>query len=130
MAQDYDLLDVRIQRIDGEVSRLKIKIDGDRSVVNGGGTGLLGKVERLQTAFYTFEDDVREVSGELRRLRDEVTATGLKRQAQIDQLSRQVDDINARLVPRWWNVVIVAGGFCIIALLAIKLLELSGAIGG
>jgi len=64
---NYELLDIKVDRIERQVNQLSIKIDGDPKIVNGGGIGLIGRVDRLQKSFYQFEDEAREEFHTLRQ---------------------------------------------------------------
>ena len=126
---DYELLSAKVKNQGNDIADLRRKVDGDKSVVNGGGTGLIGKTERLKREFYKFEDDVKGVAAQVHRLRDEMTISGRHRDEQLKELAAKVDEIEKRMHPHWWDVVIVSGGFGILVMLFIQLLEMFGILG-
>ena len=57
---NFELLDIKVDRIERQVNRLATKIDGDPHVVNGGGTGLIGRVDRLRSDFVLLETETHD----------------------------------------------------------------------
>jgi hypothetical protein len=92
------------------------------------------EIEVLQIAVYGNRKEPPNgggVYGELRRMRDEIRSNGQDRkialaamEKRMETLEDKVDAIDRRIRPRWWDWVIVAGGFAIMAMFAIQLAEL------
>ena len=89
-----DLTRASIDELRHEIDKISLAIYGDRKEPpNGGG-----------------------VYGQLRSIRHEMEASGVRRDTEIDLLHKQIDGLSRQVYPRWWGYVIVAGGFALVVM--------------
>ncbi len=108
MTTDSEWTRASLQELRHEIDKLSMAIYGDRlKPPNGGG-----------------------LYGELKRMNANLTAAGEKRQAQIDELSEQIADINRRVHPLWWDYVVIGGAIALMLALALQVAHILGVFGG
>lgn len=126
MTNDYELLDIKIKGMRHDIEGLQKSVYGDKSVVNGGGVGLVGKMEKANQRYFELEDVVKANHIEARGWYEDGRISDDRQKERLERLEQGFAELD-RYARRWWrDFVLAAGGVGIVLLLLIEVLKMAG----